>query len=114
VAGVGVGAGVVEELLDDLGGGVGAGDPDGHLVLVRPVQDLDVQGGIVGGGVETAIRARLAAGEWAPGGRLPPVAEFAIQYAAARGTVVAALRRIESDGLIEIVANWGTFRKQAG
>jgi DNA-binding GntR family transcriptional regulator len=63
--------------------------------------------------VETAIRARLAAGEWAPDERLPPVAEFATQYAVARGTVVAALRGIESDGLIEIVANWGTFRKQA-
>jgi hypothetical protein len=56
-------------LLDGLGGGVGDSDPDGHLVLVGPVEDLYVQGG--------------------------------------------ALRRIEPDGLIEIVANWGTFRKQA-
>lgn len=43
--------------------------------------------------------------------RLPAVAEFATQYAVAHGTVVAALRRIEADELIEIVANWGTFRK---
>jgi hypothetical protein len=43
VAGVAVGAGVVEELLDGQGGSVGDGDPDGHLVLVRPVQDLDIQ-----------------------------------------------------------------------
>lgn len=48
---------------------------------------------------------------WALGERLPAVAEFATEYGIARGTVVAALRRIESDGLIEIVANWGTFRK---
>jgi hypothetical protein len=48
VAGVGVGAGVVEQVLDGLGGGVGDGDPDGHLVLVGPVQDLDVQGGVEG------------------------------------------------------------------
>jgi DNA-binding GntR family transcriptional regulator len=60
--------------------------------------------------VEAAIRARLAAREWAPGERLPAVAEFATQYAVARGTVITALRRIEADGLIEIVANWGTFR----
>ena len=63
--------------------------------------------------VEAAIRARLAADEWTPGERLPAVAEFATEYAVARGTVIAALRRIEADGLIEIVANWGTFRKQA-
>jgi hypothetical protein len=30
------------------GGGVGDGYPDGHLVLVRPVEDLDVQGGVEG------------------------------------------------------------------
>jgi hypothetical protein len=46
VAGVTIGAGVVEQLLDGLRSGVGDGDPDGHLVLVRPVQDLHVQGGI--------------------------------------------------------------------
>jgi hypothetical protein len=46
VAGVGVGAGIVEQALDGLGGGVGDGYPDGHLVLVRPVQDLHVQGGV--------------------------------------------------------------------
>jgi len=53
----------------------------------------------------------VSAGEWVPGERLPAVAEFATEYAVARGTVIAALRRIEADGLIEIVANWGTFRK---
>jgi hypothetical protein len=31
-----------------LGGGVGDGYPDGHLVLVGPVEDLDVQGGVEG------------------------------------------------------------------
>jgi hypothetical protein len=48
----------------------------------------------------------------APGERLPAVAEFATDYGVARGNVVAALRRIEADGLIEILANWGTFRKE--
>ena len=28
----------------------------------------------------------------------------------ARSTVISALRRIEADGLIEIIPNWGTFR----
>ena len=60
--------------------------------------------------VETALRARIAAGEWASGERLPPVAELAAQYEVARSTVIAALRRMEADGLVEIVRNWGTFR----
>jgi DNA-binding GntR family transcriptional regulator len=61
--------------------------------------------------VEADMRTRIAADEWATGERLPPVAELATHYVVARSTVIAALRRIEADGLIEIVANWGTFRK---
>jgi DNA-binding GntR family transcriptional regulator len=61
--------------------------------------------------VESDVRARIARGEWTPGERLPSVAELASHYGVARSTVVSALRRIESDGMIEIVPNWGTFRK---
>lgn len=61
--------------------------------------------------VETELRQRIARGEWKSGERLPPVAELAAHYGVARSTVVTAERRIEKDGLIEIVANWGTFRK---
>ena len=59
--------------------------------------------------VEAALRARVAAGEWKSGERLPPVAELAAQYEVARSTVIAALRRM--DDLVEIVPNWGTFRR---
>lgn len=61
--------------------------------------------------VEAAVRERIAAGEWASGQRLPSVGEFAAEYAVARATVITALRRIEADGLIEIISNWGTFRR---
>ncbi len=61
--------------------------------------------------VEEDLRARIARDEWQPGERLPPVAELAAHYGVARSTVVTAERRIEADGLIEIVPNWGTFRK---
>jgi len=61
--------------------------------------------------VELALRARIAAGEWQPGDRLPSVADLATEYEVARNTVIKSLRRIASDGLIEIVPNWGTFRK---
>jgi GntR family transcriptional regulator len=59
---------------------------------------------------EADLRRRLGAGEWQPGDRLPSVAELAAHYGIARNTILKALRRIEGDGLIEIVPNWGTFR----
>ena len=61
--------------------------------------------------VESGLRARFAAGEWAPGEKLPPVADLAVEYGVAKNTVLRVLRRLEADGLVEIVANWGTFRK---
>jgi len=61
--------------------------------------------------VEEDLRSRIARGEWKSGERLPPVAELATYYKVARSTVVAAERRIEEAGLIEIVANWGVFRR---
>jgi DNA-binding GntR family transcriptional regulator len=60
--------------------------------------------------VEAALRARIDADEWRPQERLPSVAHLASEYGVARSTVVAALRRIEADGLVSIVSNWGTFR----
>jgi DNA-binding GntR family transcriptional regulator len=61
--------------------------------------------------VESDLRARLAAGEWAPDERMPPVAELADHYHVAKNTVLRALKRLETAGLIEVVPNWGTFRK---
>jgi DNA-binding GntR family transcriptional regulator len=60
--------------------------------------------------VEAALRARIIAGEWQSQERLPSVAQLAEEYGVARSTVVAALRRIEADGLVEVISNWGTFR----
>ena len=60
--------------------------------------------------VEAALRARIDGGEWESQERLPSVATLAAEYGVARATVVAALRRLEEDGLVTIVSNWGTFR----
>lgn len=60
--------------------------------------------------VEAALRTRVGRGEWQPEERLPSVAKLAVEYGVARSTVVAALRRMEADGLVVIVSNWGTFR----
>ena len=61
--------------------------------------------------VEAALRERVNAGEWQRDERLPSVAQLAKEYGVARSTVVAALRRMEADGLVAIVSNWGTFRR---
>ena len=63
--------------------------------------------------VEADLRRRCKAGEWAPGERLPPVAELAAHYRVARNTITKALHRLADDGLIEIVPNWGTFRARS-
>src|SRR5215469_5944984 len=60
--------------------------------------------------VENAVRARIVAGEWQADERLPSVAALSAEYGVARATVVTALRRLEADGLVQIVSNWGTFR----
>jgi GntR family transcriptional regulator len=60
--------------------------------------------------VEAALRARVSKGEWQSQQRLPSVAQLATEYGVARSTVVSALRRLEADGLVTIVRNWGTFR----
>jgi DNA-binding GntR family transcriptional regulator len=60
--------------------------------------------------VEAALRARINAGEWQSQERLPSVAQLASEYGVARSTVVSALRRMEAEGLVSIVSNWGTFR----
>ncbi len=60
--------------------------------------------------VEAVLRARISEGEWQSEERLPSVAQLAEEYEVARSTVIAALRRIEADGLVVIVSNWGTFR----
>jgi DNA-binding GntR family transcriptional regulator len=60
--------------------------------------------------VEADLRRRLAAREWARDEALPTVADLAEQYRVARGTVARALRALEEEGLVRIVARWGTFK----
>jgi DNA-binding GntR family transcriptional regulator len=56
------------------------------------------------------LRRRIEAGEWASGQQLPSNAELAGHYNSTRRTVSKALRTLEAEGLVEIQANWGTFR----
>jgi DNA-binding GntR family transcriptional regulator len=60
--------------------------------------------------IEADMRRRIASGEWSSGEQLPAVAALAKQYGVAGGTVARVLRRLADDGLVRVVAGWGTFR----
>jgi DNA-binding GntR family transcriptional regulator len=60
--------------------------------------------------VETDLRRRVLAGEWASGESLPAVADLAGHYGVSRGTVARALHMLAGDDLIQIVPRWGTFK----
>ena len=60
------------------------------------------------------LRARLEAGEWAPGERLPSVAALATEYQAGHGTIRRALGRLQDEGWIRTLPCYGTFRSRRG
>jgi GntR family histidine utilization transcriptional repressor len=59
--------------------------------------------------VDTELRARIAAGEWAPGEQLPAVTVLATQLATSKATVSRVTRALADEGLVTIVTGWGTF-----
>jgi GntR family transcriptional regulator len=56
------------------------------------------------------LRERIAANEWQPGEALPTVAAFSEHYGVSPGVIQRTLKRLQADGLITVVARWGTFR----
>ncbi|MGP7999541.1 MAG: winged helix-turn-helix domain-containing protein [Streptosporangiaceae bacterium] len=60
--------------------------------------------------VERDLRERIAAGEWRPGEALPTVAALSEHYGVSPGVVQRVLKRLQEDGLVNVVARWGTFR----
>jgi GntR family transcriptional regulator len=60
--------------------------------------------------VERDLRERIAAGEWQRGEALPTVAAFSEHYRVSPGVVQRVLKRLQADGLVTVVARWGTFR----
>jgi DNA-binding GntR family transcriptional regulator len=41
---------------------------------------------------------------------MPTVAEFSVHYGVSPGVIQRALKRLQADGLVTVVARWGTFR----
>ena len=60
--------------------------------------------------VERDLRERIAADEWQPGEALPTVAALSQHYGVSPGVVQRVLKRLQADGLVTVVARWGTFR----
>jgi DNA-binding GntR family transcriptional regulator len=60
--------------------------------------------------VERDLRKRIASGEWQPGEALPTVALLSHGYSVSPGVVQRVLSRLQADGLVTVVARWGTFR----
>ncbi len=60
--------------------------------------------------MERNLRERIGAGEWASGEALPTVARLSEHYQTSPGVIARVLKRLEADGLVTVVARWGTFR----
>lgn len=58
--------------------------------------------------VASALRERIAMGEWGPGSRLASVRALAEEYGVAPGTVQRALTALRKDGLIETSVGQGS------
>lgn len=57
--------------------------------------------------IAAEIRARIEAGEWGPGGKLPRLDDFAAQYGANRDTVGRAIGALEAEGVVWAVQGRG-------
>jgi len=60
------------------------------------------------------LRRRIQEGEWQPGEVLPPMAELAVQYKAARNTVAAAIEMLEDERLLWAARKRGTVVLRPG
>jgi DNA-binding GntR family transcriptional regulator len=70
-------------------------------------------GSVGAGSVSAAIRARIVAGDYAPGQRLVE-ADLSEEHGVGRGAVRTALIQLEQAGLVERVANRGARVKRIG
>lgn len=59
--------------------------------------------------VATLMRRRLETGDWAPGGKLPPLAELAGEFDVATVTIRQAVAILEAEGLLRRQQGVGTF-----
>lgn len=54
------------------------------------------------------LRRRIQGGEWLPGDTLPTMADLAVEYGVARGTVTRGIELLEEEGLVKSTQRSGT------
>lgn len=59
--------------------------------------------------VRAIVRARITAGDYPPGSRLPSTNTLSQEFGVATRTVRKALAPLVEEGLIEVRPGWGTF-----
>jgi CheY-like chemotaxis protein len=64
--------------------------------------------------VLTALRGRIARGDWTPGTKLPSHRDLAAEYSVAPLTMRQVLARLEDVGLVSRRSGRGTFVREAG
>ncbi len=64
--------------------------------------------GISHSAIRESLKARIQAGEWPLGARIPDEVDFALEYGCARATVNRALRALAEDGLVVRKRKGGT------
>jgi DNA-binding GntR family transcriptional regulator len=60
--------------------------------------------------VARELAARLDAGEWSAGERMPSITDLAGQYGVSRATVVKSIKVLTGQGLVVTLTGYGTFR----
>ena len=59
--------------------------------------------------IVTDLRTRILGGQWAPGAKLPRMADLAREYSVNRDTVARAVAVLEAEGLLWAVPRRGTI-----
>lgn len=70
-------------------------DPEGPVEVYRQLAQI--------------IRDKIAAGDYAPGRRIPSVVHLIQEHGVSRGTVVRAIGLLVDDDLVTVVRGKGTF-----
>lgn len=68
---------------------------------------------LVASDIATALKRRIASGEWAENGRMPAERDLALEFGVARNTVRRAVGLLESDGTVARHVGRGTFLTSA-
>ena len=79
-----------------------------------PSGDRPARGTSLGRTVAEGLRARIVAGEFPPGARLPSETQLAASYNVSRVTIRTAIKLLESQGLVDPRHGLGTFVNDFG